>query len=74
VKRHDDAAFLEAVVNELWHDAHKFGANMSSPYLQGLDQHAVNLLRELGAKSRVERSLSILEKYGLTAYCDRHVR
>ena len=65
----ESAAFIEAVVNELWHDADKYGANMSSPYLEGLDQHSVNLLRELGTKSRVERSLTVLEKYDLTLLC-----
>lgn len=67
----ESAAFLEAVVNELWHDAVTWGADMGSPYLRGLDQHSVDLLRELVKKGRVERSLrlSTLDKYDLTLLC-----
>lgn len=62
-------AFLEAALNQLWHQAIEYGATMSSPYLEGLDQPVVNLLRELGGNNRVERALGILEKYDLTLLC-----
>ncbi len=67
----ESAAFLEAVVNELWHDVVEWGADMSSPYLEGLEQRSVDLLRGLVKKGRVERSLrlSTLDKYDLTLLC-----
>lgn len=64
----ESALFLEAVVNELWHDADKYGADMSSPYLKGLDQHAVNQLRVLVTRRGSER-MSVLQKYDGTLSC-----
>lgn len=65
----ESASFLEAVVNDLWHEVDEFGAEMGSPYLRGLDPQAVKLLRDLVKKTRIERSLSILEKFDLTLLC-----
>jgi hypothetical protein len=65
----ESTAFLEAVVNELWHDVSTSADIPNNPYLEGLDQRAVGTLRELGTKSRVERSLNVLDKYDLTLLC-----
>lgn len=60
-------AFLEAVLNEFLRDAKRFGKD--SPYLNGYEQDALNLLLSLLKDSRIERSQSTLDKYDLTLLC-----
>ncbi|WP_204807790.1 hypothetical protein [Mycobacterium riyadhense] len=53
-------SFLEALINEVWQDAHEYG--MVPDRLRGLDRAVVLKLRELWTMERVEQ-LGILDKY-----------
>lgn len=61
-------AYLEAVVNEIWYAATD-SKDGRSPYLAGLEPRAIGLLRELGKRSKVERTLGIVERYSLPLIC-----
>lgn len=65
----ESAAFLEAAVNELWHDVVFWRQPKNCPYLVGLEQQSIDLLHALIKKGRVDRSLGTLEKYDLTLLC-----
>lgn len=67
----ESVAFLEALVNSTWQDAadHDPAAPNRNPRLEGLSEQSIVRLRELWRNDRVERSLSVLDKYQVALTC-----
>jgi hypothetical protein len=64
-------AFLEALVNCMWQDAVDDDPKSSNRNhrLNGLSEKSIARLRELWRNDRVERSLSVLDKYQVALTC-----
>lgn len=62
-------AFLEARVNEIWQDAADAEQGVTPPRLEGLSASTVARLRELWVSEKVERSLSVTDKYRVALVC-----
>lgn len=64
----ESVAFLESAANELWQYAIDNDAG-TNPHLFGLPPGTIDQLRRIGKYDRVERSLTILDKYDLVLMC-----
>ncbi|BBZ14284.1 hypothetical protein [Mycobacterium branderi] len=67
----ESVAFLEALVNSVWQDAVDDDPESPNPnpHLEGLSAQSIARLRELWKTERVERSLSVLDKYQVALTC-----
>jgi hypothetical protein len=67
----ESVAFLEGLVNSVWQDAvdDDPAAASRNRRLEGLSEHTIARLRELWRNDRVERSLSVLDKYQVALTC-----
>jgi hypothetical protein len=67
----DSVAFLEALVNSVWQDAADVEPESTTPNtrLDGLSDANIARMRGLWNTDRVERSLTVLEKYQVALTC-----
>jgi hypothetical protein len=67
----ESVAFLEALINSVWQDAADDdpGSSNRNPRLEGWSEQSIARLRELWRNDRVERSLSVLDKYQVALTC-----
>jgi hypothetical protein len=67
----ESVAFLEALINGVWQDRADYDPESPNPgpRLAGLSVNAIARLRELWRNDRVERSLSVLDKYQVALTC-----
>lgn len=60
-------AFLESYINEVWQDAADYRPGEDNPRLGTLPQAAIGRLGQLWSTDRLQRTLSVLEKYTVAA-------
>lgn len=67
----ESVAFLEALINSVWQDAadHDPADPTRNPRLGGLSDESIARLRGLWRNDRVERSLSVLDKFQVALTC-----
>jgi hypothetical protein len=65
----ESVALLEAQVNEVWQGAADTEPGADNHRLRGLSAAAIAMLRELRQNPKVERSLSVLDKYAVALTC-----
>ena len=65
----ESVAFLEALVNGVWQDAADCDPRSPNSRLAGLSVQSIARLGELWRNDRVERSLSVLDRYQVALTC-----
>ena len=65
----ESVAFLEALVNGVWQDAADYDPRSPDSRLAGLSVQSIARLGELWRNDRVERSLSVIDKYQVALAC-----